>query len=102
MRAPLRITKDYVEDISDPDDEDSQANYRYYAFEFDFGDRSYGGRIYVDTPEEASIQGPTVSSDERSHDDLRLIVQYLAETEGIETVKALAGSSAGYETIHPT
>jgi hypothetical protein len=92
--ADFEVTKEYREDLGEQDAEGNyDYEYRYWDITFDFSDRKYTGRVYTDTPDEASIRGPLRTADEKSGRDLEAMVRYLAEIEGVNKVVTIEDPS---------
>jgi hypothetical protein len=92
--AEFSVTKEYREDLGEQDSEGYyDYAYRYWAIRFDFGDRSYGARIYRDSQDEADITGPLRTANEQSQRDLEAMARYLVEVEGVKTVLTLSDPS---------
>jgi hypothetical protein len=89
MPGPV-VTKKYCEDVAEPDaDGVLDFEYRYWAYWFDFGDRRYRARIYVDQPDDASVMLLTRPKPPQYEDDLRIIAAHLRADAAIHTVSTL-------------
>jgi hypothetical protein len=99
------VSKEYYEDLGTRDDQGRyEYAYKWFGYEFDFGDRQYWAKVYTDTPDEAAVGGVSgvggraiPRSDLQATRDLQAIARYFKEVEGIQLVKV--GRSAGYEPL---
>jgi len=92
--SDFEVTKEYREDLGEKDAEGYyDYAYRYWVISFDFGDRTYAGRIYTDRRDEASITGPFRTAEKRSQRDLEAMARYLVEVEGVRQVLTLTDPS---------
>jgi hypothetical protein len=99
--SDLKVTKEYHEDLSEPDEDGYyEWAYRWYGFEIDLAGRSYGAKIYKDEPDTVSIMGPLAIGrrDEQSERDLRVLARYFIDTEGVRIVEVI-GAGGGFEPV---
>ena len=90
MDEPV-VTREYREDLGEQDaDGFYDYAYRYWNYWFDFGDRHYRARIYVDSQDEANVMQVDGPKDERYADDLQTIAAHLRGTAGVRTILTLS------------
>jgi hypothetical protein len=96
----MDVTKKYFEDLGEQDAEGFyEYAYRYWVYEFDFGDSRYAARRYRDTAEEASFLTPSYTEKLYEDSEFAAAVRYLVEEEGVERIDVLGGPSGTYEPI---
>jgi hypothetical protein len=95
MQEP-KVTKEYFEDLGERDAEGFyDYAYRYWGYSFDFGERQYGVRVYIDEPGVAFVNGPTRWSEAPRDPYLRAIVRHVEADAGPVEVRIL-GPGGGY------
>ena len=88
--AGFSVSKKRLEDVGELNaDGELKCEYRWDELTFDFGDRQYWARIYVESSHEAGVFGPLRREEPRSRADLEEVALYLKSTEGVTLVTLL-------------
>jgi hypothetical protein len=95
--AEPRVTKEFCEEPAEPGVVD--FDYSHWVYWFDFGDRKYRARIYLDEPGEASVMHLTHPKPPQYDDDLRVVAAHLREDAGIRSVSTLDSAGGFVPTI---
>jgi hypothetical protein len=92
----VKVTRERIEEKAPPEvaDYETDADWCYLAFRFDFGDERYGVRIFDSDPEVADVLKETPGP----YDDDRLaqIKNYLVKHAGVRTILTLHGTTGGF------
>jgi hypothetical protein len=95
--AELVVTKEYREDLGTKDEDGSyDYDYRYWVYRFDVDGRRYRARIYVDSPEDASVMHLDGSRPPQYDDDVQAIGEYLRQDAHVTTISTLS-PAGGFE-----
>jgi len=90
------VTKTYVHEAATPENP-IEGEVRYWRYAFEVDGRSYGARVWDDTPDEADVLEGARTRLPEYEDDLRAIGEYLHREAGVRTILTLGGRVGGFQ-----
>jgi hypothetical protein len=97
----VKVSRERIEEKAPPEvaDYETDADWCYVAFTFDFGDDRYVARVFDSEPDVADVLKETSGS--YDHERLAQINDYLASHAGIRTILTLGRRTGAFEEWSP-